>query len=416
MERIIITTGGTGGHIFPAIAVAEEIRHRYPHASLLFVGGEYGPEADMAAAAGIPFTSLPVQGLVGRGLKAFPAALAMLRGIGKARAIIRKTNPQVVIGFGGYAAFASVVAAKLEGTPTALHEQNSIPGLSNKILGRLAHRIFLSMPDSTQSFNPVKTELTGNPVRAAITALNRTDSYPVQQCTAGAELYTDVFGQNMGGETLDGQEAPCNDPVEETPSSPIIQDIPPQIPHLLVMGGSLGARAINRAVVNALPTLLEAGVAIWHQTGKAEYEEVRAGYRAAKADQKGHVRLEAFIDDMSQAYAWADAALCRAGASSLAELAVAGVPAILVPYPFAARNHQQYNAMHMVNAGAALLCEQEKITQEGTLTSLVLSLLKDQERLALMSAQARTLAKPNAAKHIVDALERLLVITRKVNA
>ncbi|MDR2077161.1 MAG: glycosyltransferase, partial [Desulfovibrio sp.] len=226
MERIILTTGGTGGHIFPALAVAEEIRRRNERATILFMGGQYGPEGDIAAKAGLDFVALPVRGVLGRGGKGLRAALGMVRGVRRALGVMRKFRPQLVLGFGGYAAFAGVLAGRLSGRKTAIHEQNSFPGMSNRLLGRMAHRIFLSLPDAAGAFPAARTVLVGNPVRADIALLSER-------------------------------------PPAEIPSKT-------RRSRLLVMGGSQGARALNQGMLAAFPALLEAEIDIWHQTGQAE--------------------------------------------------------------------------------------------------------------------------------------------------
>ena len=171
MERILLTTGGTGGHIFPALAVAEEILRRNPKAMILFMGSLYGPEADIVAKAGFDFVGLPVRGVIGRGMRGAIAAVGMARGIVQAMRVIRKVRPQYVLGFGGYASFAGVLAARLCHVPAALHEQNAVPGKSNRILSKLVDTVFLSLPDANGAFPPAKVELVGNPVRAAIKEL-----------------------------------------------------------------------------------------------------------------------------------------------------------------------------------------------------------------------------------------------------
>jgi UDP-N-acetylglucosamine--N-acetylmuramyl-(pentapeptide) pyrophosphoryl-undecaprenol N-acetylglucosamine transferase len=171
MQCVILTTGGTGGHIFPALAVAEEIRRRHPRAMILFMGGKYGQEADLAAKAGLDFIGLPVRGIMGRGLKGVAAAAGMLGALATARAVIRRMRPEIVVGFGGYAAFAGVLAGRMAGTATAIHEQNFFPGMSNRLLGRIVDRIFLSLPDKQRLFPPAKSVLVGNPVRAGIITL-----------------------------------------------------------------------------------------------------------------------------------------------------------------------------------------------------------------------------------------------------
>jgi UDP-N-acetylglucosamine--N-acetylmuramyl-(pentapeptide) pyrophosphoryl-undecaprenol N-acetylglucosamine transferase len=276
-----------------------------------------------------------------------------------------KFKPQVVLGFGGYAAFAGVLAGRLSGRIAAIHEQNSFPGMSNRLLGRTAHRIFLSMPDASGAFSPARTLLVGNPVRADIALLHERS----------------VEESGSGGRRL----------------------------RLLVMGGSQGARALNQGMLAVFPALLEAGMDIWHQTGQAEHEAVRAGYREAGAVR---VRVEPFIADMARAYAWADLVLCRAGGSSLAELTAAGLPAVLVPFPLAVQDHQRRNARFLEQAGAGIVVDQERFSgPEGNpqaLAGVLLELSRDREKLAAMAGRSRALAKPRAAADLVDDLEGLI--------
>jgi UDP-N-acetylglucosamine--N-acetylmuramyl-(pentapeptide) pyrophosphoryl-undecaprenol N-acetylglucosamine transferase len=398
MERIILTTGGTGGHIFPALSVAEEILRRKPGVSILFMGGRSGPEADMAAKAGLDFIGLPVRGVLGRGGRGFLAAFGMLRGLVKAYGIMRRFRPDLVAGFGGYAAFAGVLAGKLAGAVTVVHEQNAYPGMANRLLGKVAERVFLSMPDAAGVFAAKKTLLVGNPVRAAI-----------------AELYEQRVKETRRSRhaTQERREARAS--------------------RLLVMGGSLGAHAVNRAMTRAVRMLCEHDVEIWHQTGPEDYESVRAAYRMAGAE---HARVEPFIADMRQAYAWADLVLCRAGGSSIAEITAAGLPAIVVPLPWAAQDHQRHNAGFLEKAGGALVLEQSRFSavsgkggavasateepargpggEDGplTLARTILSLIHDSAALEIMAGNSLAAAKPYAARDLVDALEALLADTR----
>ena len=398
MKRVILTTGGTGGHIFPALAVAEEIKRRHPDAMILFMGGQFGPEGDIAANAGLDFVGLPVRGVLGRGGKGVKAAFSMLIGIRKALGIMRKFNPDLVVGFGGYAAFAGVLAGRLSGRATALHEQNSFPGMANRVLGKLVRRIFLSMPDVAGAFPAQKTMLVGNPVRAGIAAL-------YEQRIAGTAGMAEMPGtaDAAGEATMETGKAG-----EAVPSAG--EDTQSQRPfRLLVMGGSLGARALNQGMLAAFVPLLGAGIEVWHQTGQAEYEEIRTKYRESGAT---HVRVEAFIADMPKAYAWADLALCRAGGSSIAELTAAGVPAILVPFPFAAQDHQRYNARFLEKEGGAIVLEQDVFfgpqSRPAALSDAVLELARNKAHLAHMAERSLATAKPHAAGELVDGLEKLL--------
>lgn len=363
LRKVILTTGGTGGHIFPALAVAEELKSRCPGVEILYLGGIYGPEGELARKAGLEFVGLPVRGLFGRGFKAIGAGFAMLRGVRRARKIMRAFRPDVVIGFGGYAAAAGLFAAIRCKIPTMIHEQNSVPGAANRLLGRFADRVCLSLPDAAAFFAERKCILTGNPVRKNI--------------------------RELGGNNA------CTNPPDEE-----------RLAHarLLVLGGSQGAVALNRAVMEDLPALLGMGMDVWIQCGQRDYEQVNARLSHYPP---GRVRVDAFISDMNAAYEWADLAICRAGATTLAELAVAGLPAIFVPFPYATHNHQFYNAEQVQKVGAAFLIEQKDITP-GSLANLVEKILQDKDKLRSMSCAALLLALPNAAASVVDEAERIV--------
>ena len=354
MDKILLTTGGTGGHIFPALAVAEEVRRRDPRAQLLFVGSEYGPEGRLSARAGIDFAGLPVRGFLGRGFRALGAAARMSVAVGKALALVRGFRPDAVAGFGGYAAFAPMLAARLSGVPALLHEQNAVAGTSNRVLARLAARVCVSLP-GTQGFPAEKCVLTGNPVRAAI--------------AQAAKLREGAAGRGTK--------------------------------RLLVLGGSQGAHSLNALMPRLLGRLRTEGVDIRHQCGEKDLEATRAAYAAA-----GYAPecVSTFIDDMAEAYAWADLALCRAGASTVAELCAAGLPSVLVPFPAAIHDHQTRNAEVVAGAGAGRLV-QERDFARTDMGELLSGLLGDADGLAAMGRAAQTLARPDAAAAVADALE-----------
>lgn len=349
--RIVLTTGGTGGHVFPALAVAEQLRKLCPDVDLLFVGSIYGPEARLAALAGVNFQGLSVRGVLGRGFRAIAAMAGMAGAVFKARTILSQFRPQAVAGFGAYASVPALVAARLSGIPLAIHEQNAVPGVSNRLLGRMADKIFLSLPDGRGAFPKNRARLTGNPVRAAVAA-----------------LYTQPFAP------VDGRK-----------------------PRLLVMGGSQGAKAVNSIILGALRHLHN--VDIRHQTGETDYERVHAGYTA-----HGHAgNVSPFINDMAAAYAWADLALCRSGASTVAELALAGKPAVCIPFPHATHDHQSENALALAQVGAARLIPERDLP--GTdVPALMLDLLFDTDKLRTMSLAARSLARPHAAHEVAEGL------------
>ncbi len=355
MERVLLTTGGTGGHIFPALAVAEALREENPQVQILFMGSEYGPEKELMAKAGIEFYGLAVRGFIGRGMKAFGASLAMLRALGQAKRKVASFQPDVAIGFGGYAAFAPLLAAKWSGVPTALHEQNAVVGVSNKVLGKLVDKVFLSMPLTTEkSFATEKTVLTGNPVRVAVAKIGQREH--------------DFTGKR-----------------------------------LLVVGGSLGAKALNDVVVTHIEELLAQGICVRHQVGSRDLMRIHEAYAA-----KGIVAdfATAFVDDMAEAYDWADVVLCRSGATTVAELAAAGRGAVFVPFPHATHDHQAYNARLLADHGAAKVYA-EKDMHAQNMMGEVIRLLQTPEELEKMSLAAKAQSRIYAAQDIVIELEKL---------
>ncbi len=360
MHRVVLTTGGTGGHIFPALAVARELKSRHPGVDILFIGGSSGPEGRMAAEAGLRFVGLPARGVFGRGVRAVAAVGLLLRSLHLAWRELGRFRPEVVLGFGGYASFASMAAAALRGIPTAVHEQNSIPGVANRLSGRFARRVFLSFPDVRVDFSAEKIRMTGNPVREEIRRIRE--------------------HRQKGGPVRDGGR-------------------------VLVLGGSQGATAVNSRILEALLPLLKAGVQIRHQTGSRDFERVRQGYADRWADPSA---VSAFIEDMAEAYAWADLAVSRSGASTVAELAVAGKPSLLIPFPYATHDHQARNARFLEQAGAAVTIREGALNGE-TLAKNILSLLGDADRLASMGAAAAGLGRPEAAANVVNELEALVV-------
>ena len=355
MKRVILTTGGTGGHVFPALAVAETLRTH--GVECLFVGSEYGREGEWAREAGLEFVGLPVRGVLGRGFRAVGALFNMVRAVGMARKLVKNYKPDAVAGFGSYASCASLVAARTLGLPILVHEQNSYPGLTNRMMGRLAKTVCLSMDDASESgFQAEKCIWTGNPVRKSILAA-------------------------AGSMHPEGAHAP----------------------HLLVLGGSLGARAVNSVVLGGLLRFMEAGIEIRHQTGRDDYERVEAGYKAHGLDSSG---VMPFIDDMAEAYAWADLVLCRAGASTVAELAVCGKAAVFIPFPHATHDHQVHNARIVCREGAGMMfSEQEAVHKD--VTGTLLMLLRDKDQLLIMGKAALTLARPDAAESVAAEIMKL---------
>jgi UDP-N-acetylglucosamine--N-acetylmuramyl-(pentapeptide) pyrophosphoryl-undecaprenol N-acetylglucosamine transferase len=353
---IVFAAGGTGGHLFPAIAVAGEMRRRHPDATIVFIGGTRGLETRLVPRAGFPLRTLPIAGLKGtrlfaRIVAAGAAAVAVLRCI----LWFLARRPGIVVGAGGYASGPAVLAAWLLRVPTMLMEQNHFPGATNRWLAPRADAVCVPSREARTRLGGIGL-VTGNPVRPEFAAIG------------------------------------------PPPNAPSLA--------LLVFGGSRGARSINRALVAALPQLaaMTPPPRIVHQTGPEEHEAVARAYAS-------HPGLTAevlpFLDDMSQRLSAADLVVCRAGATTLAELAAAGRPAILVPFPFAADDHQRANAETVRDAGAAVMIEDREL-DGARCAAEIAALASDRPRRDLMAAAARTLARPDAADRIADVADALL--------
>ena len=353
--RLLLAGGGTGGHLFPAVALAQRLMATDAGAKVLFVGTRRGIEARVLPELGLPLETVKIRGLVGQGLRGKLRLPFQLAGsMRQAARILDRFKPDVVLGVGGYASGPALLAAKLKGIPCVIHEQNAWPGLTNRLLARWAERVCLSFSEADRAFNRGRTILTGNPLRSGM---------------------------------------------EDCPP------LPADNLTLLVFGGSRGARAINRAVVGALPHLsaFRGRLRIHHQTGEADLKEVQDGYRQAGWED---AEVVAFIHDMAAAYARSHLVICRAGATTLAELTVCGRPAILIPYPHAAADHQTANALMLSRRGAGLLLPQSDLTSE-CLARMAGDLLQDRTRLMSMAGVARSLAKRGAADLILNECRRL---------
>ncbi len=359
--KLLLAGGGTGGHLFPAIALAEQLKREEPLSEVLFVGTERGLEFRLLPELGWPLRTIDMSGWAGLDILAKIKVLGkIVRSVFDSRNILREFAPDVVVGVGGYASVPVLIAAKTLGIPYLVHEQNAWPGLANRLLGRWARRVCLSFAEADRAFHSSATVLTGNPVRSGM-----------EDCP------------NIAG------NGPC----------------------LLVFGGSQGARAINRAIVAALP-LLEAWkdrVQIVHQTGEREHQEVAEAYRAA-----GWTTAEVvpFIKEMAQAYSRATLVVCRAGATTLAELTVCGRPAILIPFPHSAAGHQVVNAQAMATKGAALMLLEADLTAE-RLARLIDGLLHDPASVQSMAAAAKGLARRGAAARLLQECRSVLAETRE---
>jgi UDP-N-acetylglucosamine--N-acetylmuramyl-(pentapeptide) pyrophosphoryl-undecaprenol N-acetylglucosamine transferase len=355
---MLIAGGGTGGHVFPGIAIAEEVVTRHPANDVVFVGTARGLEATVVPKAGFPIELIDVRGLKGKGLADTLRNLLLLPlALWQSFQVLRRWRPDIVVGVGGYASGPVVLAAWLLRIPTAVQEQNAIAGFTNRILGRFAQAAFTAFPEAARHFPRRKVHPLGNPIRRTL--------------------------------------------MENFMRPEVRHDLP----KLLVFGGSQGAHALNMRVVEALPHLadLRGKLLITHQTGARDREQVERGYRACGFEPD----VREFISDMSAAYAGADLVVCRAGATTLAELTVCRKPSILVPFPLAADNHQVQNARSLVDAGAAVMIEERELTGERLATE-IRAILSDAERRERMARAAGRLGSPQAAKEIADVCTELV--------
>lgn len=356
--KLMIAGGGTGGHLFPGVAIAEELRARDAGAAIRFVGTRRGIEARVLPELGWDLHLIEVSGLKTVGLRGALRGLFRLpRALWQARRALEAFAPDAVIGVGGYASGPVVLMARLRGIPTAICEQNSIPGFTNKVLGKLVRAVFLSFEESRRFFKAKKIVMSGNPVRR------------------------DLLGKLLAA-APEGAPAPASGATTT----------------VLVCGGSQGAVAVNELAAQALIALAPAHrLAILHQTGERDLEATRARYAAAGVEAECH----AFIKDMAATYARADLVIGRAGATTVAELAIAGKPAVFIPYPFAADNHQELNAREMADAGAALMFRQAELTAD-KLADALRPLVAEPARRVEMGAAMKRLARPGAAAAVVD--------------
>jgi len=391
--RVLIAGGGTGGHLFPAVALADEILER--GGTVRFVGTAAGLEARILPEKGydlklIRVSGLKRVGLVGilRGLLRLPAALI------QAVRIVREFRPDVVVGVGGYASGPVVLAAALLGYPTAIMEQNSIPGLTNRILGRLVRRIYIALEAARSYFPSKRTVLLGNPVRRGIREIaRRRASAQAQGAPSAAQTTAPLPSAEQGR----GSTGPSPGQVHDGADVPV----------LLAVGGSQGAHVLNEQLAAAVEILAARGgrFRLTHQTGTGDLDAIATRYRAL--DPSGDVlRATAFIDDMASAYEGASLLFGRAGATTLAEICAIGLPAVLVPFPYAADNHQEVNARVLEAKGAAVVILQRDLTPE-RLADTLGRLLADKDALARMASATRALGRPEAAGDIYQDLTTL---------
>ncbi len=396
MLRVLIAGGGTGGHLFPGIAVAQELERR-AGARVRFVGSSSGIERTAVPRAGYPVDLLEIRGVRGEGLRGLArAAWQVPVSLVGAWRLLRRERPHVVIGVGGYASFPAVAAALVARVPVLLLEQNATPGLATRLLAPFAARVCVSFPE-TAGFVRGRTVVTGNPVRG----LEAQDDAPHPASPASvspASALPSGAPSSQPARPAGATDASTGAPSPKEEGAPAAsQALGEATPlRVLVFGGSAGAHHLNLVLPHALARIGRP-VEVAHQTGERDRETVVAAYRELGVE----ARVVAFIDDMLAEYRRADLVICRSGATTIAELTALGIAAVLIPYPFAAGDHQRYNAQALVRARAAEMVLDRELAPE-TMAALLARIAADPLRLAEMRARARSLGRPQAAALVVE--------------
>jgi UDP-N-acetylglucosamine--N-acetylmuramyl-(pentapeptide) pyrophosphoryl-undecaprenol N-acetylglucosamine transferase len=360
--RVVVAGGGTGGHLYPGIAIAEAFLARSSDTEVRFLGAKSGIESRVLPKEGWDALFLDMARIRGGGfIVALKGILKVPVAVARSIGYFREFRPDLVVGVGGYASGAAMIAAFLLGIPRVVQEQNAVPGMTNRVAGKIADRVYTSFPSAEPHFPTKRVRCLGNPIRAAI-----------REALMGAHGAT------------------------ETPTS---------VRNVLVFGGSQGARFLNQEIPSLLHALTQKGqsLRIVHQTGVREEEETRARYVALGVE----AEVLPYVDDMAARYSWADLAICRAGASTLAELTAVGLPSLLVPFPYAANDHQTANARAISEAGGGITVPQETWDEAGLANQLA-SLFGDGSAMENMAAEAREQGRPQAAAAIAEDCVELL--------
>jgi undecaprenyldiphospho-muramoylpentapeptide beta-N-acetylglucosaminyltransferase len=353
MKKFILSGGGTGGHIYPAIAIADELKKRYPDAEFLFVGANDRMEMQRVPQAGYSIKGLQIAGIQRKlSLKNLLLPFKLLKSLYQARQIIQKFQPDAVIGTGGYASAPTLKAAQWLKVPYFIQEQNSFAGITNKWVSKKANKIFVAYQNMEKFFPKAKIQITGNPIREGLTTIQDKNKNAFESFSLNENKFT-----------------------------------------LLVLGGSLGAKSINQLISSNLSFFQENEVQILWQCGKFYYDEY-------KEKQTEMVQVRPFIENMNDAYAVADVIISRAGASSVSELCVVGKPVIFVPSPNVAEDHQTKNAQAIADEKAAILIKETEL--KDNFQKIFLEIFNDKEKRKILSENIKALAKPNATKQIVD--------------
>lgn len=361
--KLVIAGGGTGGHLFPGIAVAEEFLARDPANEVLFVGTERGIEARAVPAAGYRLELISAAGIRGKhGLTQFAGIAKMIYGYAQSRKVLKAFRPDLVLGVGGYASLPMVLAARGMRIPRFIHEQNAIPGQTNQLLSRFADKVFITLEESAKYFPKDSTLLTGNPLRRQILDM-------VESINSDAA----------------GDESACQNSPREF--------------HLFIFGGSQGAHAINMAMVEALPLLKDSRnkLVITHQTGEKDCEEVAGAYRAAGID----ASVTPFISNMASEYSKADLIICRAGATTIAEVTACAKACLFIPFPHAVDDHQRRNAEALLKKDACFMLLEQELTGK-RLAETITELAADSGKVKRTAELAFGMARLDAARIIVD--------------
>jgi len=358
--KIIVSGGGTGGHIYPAITLIRTIQKQVENPEILYVGTKIGLEADIIPKEGLPFKTVDIRGLERKlSINMIKTVGKAIHGVWQARRIVKQFNPDVVIGTGGFVCGPILLAASLMGIPTLIQEQNVIPGITNKFLAKFVTKIAVGYQDAIKYFPKEKVTFTGNPIRAEVLSMNREDGL--------AE-----FGFDANKKTI------------------------------LISGGSRGARSMNRAMIEVHKHFASSqNIQLLHVTGKNEYNDIVTSVQEQGIDlqQSRNILIKPYLYDMPKALALADLAIFRAGATGIAELTAKGIPSILIPYPYAAENHQEFNALSLVKRGAAVMIRDKDLTSVGLIKAIE-SIISEPVKLLKMATASREMGRPEAAEEI----------------
>ncbi|MBV5341250.1 MAG: undecaprenyldiphospho-muramoylpentapeptide beta-N-acetylglucosaminyltransferase [Deltaproteobacteria bacterium] len=390
--KLIIAGGGTGGHLFPGIAVAEEFLSRDPANQVLFVGTERGIEAKAVPAAGYPLELISAAGIRGkRTFSQIKGMAMMLYGYAQSRKILKSFRPDMVLGVGGYASLPMVLAARGMQVPRFIHEQNAIPGKTNRLLARFVDQVFITLEESATYFPEGSTLLTGNPLRRQILdSVGKVNPPSIPPFVKGESEQNRPAEVNLPPLQGEGRGAEA-------------------LFHLFVFGGSQGAHAINIAMIEALPALktMRDKVTITHQTGDNDCAEVTAAYSTAGVE----AVVTPFISDMAAEYEKADLIICRAGATTIAEVTACGKACLFIPYPHAVDDHQRLNAEALLKKDACFMLLEWELTG-GSLAETIRTLAEDPDLVRRTGELAFSLAKLDAARIIVDEMTKANEIKR----